>query len=343
MLYFLLGKMKNFVKDLQLRASRKQKTIILPESTDIRILKAAVKITEKSIAKIILIGDQAKIKQQALDNNLDLGNIIIISPKTSPFLNILINTFTKKRQHKGLTLNTAQEIITNNHIFFAAMLVNMGEADGMVAGAINPTRETIRAAAQCIGIKKDTTILSSFFIMILPEKKYGKDGLIFYADCGVNPNPDDQQLAEIAISTHHSYKRLMNISDPKIAFLSYSTKGSAKGESIEKVQSAIDITKNKDPEIIADGEMQFDAAIIPDIGKRKAPGSKIAGKADILIFPDLNAGNIAYKITERLGKAVALGPIIQGTKKPINDLSRGCSIDDIVNITAITALQCEDH
>jgi phosphate acetyltransferase len=226
-------------------------------------------------------------------------------------------------------------------LFFGAMLVDAGEADGMVAGATCPTKNTIRAAVQCIGTAPGSTIISSFFLMILPEKKFGRDGVVFYADCGVNPNPDASQLAEIAMATDLSFRSLVGGNPPKTALLSFSTKGSAVDPSVDKVTNALKIIRERRPEMLVDGELQFDAALIPAIGVSKAPGSPVAGKAEIFVFPDLNSGNIGYKITERLGKAVALGPILQGIRKPVNDLSRGCSVDDIVDIAAITCLQSD--
>ncbi len=218
-------------------------------------------------------------------------------------------------------------------------MVRSGEADGMVTGADAPTAHTIKATVHCVGMAPGVSLISSFFAMITPKKEFGVDGLLFYADCGVNPNPTSDQLSDIAISTADSFRKLVG-RDPKVAMLSFSTKGSAAHPDVDKVVKATEIVKAKRPELMVDGEFQADAALIPAIGRKKAPEQQVAGKANILIFPDLDAGNICYKITERIGGATALGPILQGAAKPINDLSRGCSADDIVNITAITAIQC---
>ncbi|MFA5927694.1 MAG: phosphate acetyltransferase [Candidatus Margulisiibacteriota bacterium] len=333
--------MEDFISDLQQRAASKQKRIVLPESTDERIMRAAEIISKKKIAKVTMVGEQVTLQQQAKKINVSLANIDIISQQDAVLTRPFAITLNNQRQHKGMTLNMAEQIMLTDPLFFGAMYVAAGKADGMVAGAINPTKNTIKAALHCIGMKKNASIISSFFIMLLPTTEYGQNGVLFYADCGVNPNPDAEQLADIAIATVDSNKMLMQRKDQKVALLSFSTKGSAEDDSVLKVREALKIIKQKEPDIVADGELQFDAALVPDVAKKKAPGSPVAGQANIFIFPDLNAGNIGYKITERLGGAEALGPILQGTLKPVNDLSRGCSVEDIVNVAAITVLQCE--
>ncbi|MFC1478121.1 phosphate acetyltransferase [Candidatus Margulisiibacteriota bacterium] len=333
--------MDEFIKNIRQKAAGKQKTIVLPESSDIRILQAAAQIVRKKIANIILVGNPLKIEKQAKTLKISLKKTTIIDPKTYPDFNKLAGALAKKREKKGMTLKQAEEILACDPLFFGAMLVASGYADGMVAGADNPTSATIRASLQCVGTTPGMSILSSFFVMLLKNKKLGRKGVLFFADCAVNPMPDHNQLAEIARSTAYSYKSLLQVRNPRVAMLSFSTKGSAKHDSVTKITDAVKAIQKKEPELMVDGEMQFDAAIIPDIGKSKAKGSKVAGCADVLIFPDLNAGNIGYKITERIGNARAIGPIFQGLKKPVNDLSRGCSIDDIVNVTAITVLQCK--
>ncbi|MFH1428738.1 MAG: phosphate acetyltransferase [Candidatus Margulisiibacteriota bacterium] len=333
--------MDEFIKNFRKKAAGKQKTIVLPESSDTRVLQAAAQIIKQKIAGVILVGDPAQIDKAAKSLKINLKKAIIIDPKTYPDFKKMANDLYTRRQKKGMTLEQAEAVLSADPLFFGAMLVASGYADGMVAGADNPTSSTIKASIHCVGTAPGTSILSSFFIMLLKNKEFGRNGVLFFADCAVNPMPDSQQLSEIAISTADSYKSLMPVRSPRVALLSFSTKGSAKHESVEKVAEALKIIQKKEPKLIVDGEMQFDAAVVPAIGKTKAKGSKVAGYADVLIFPDLNAGNIGYKITERIGNALAVGPIFQGLKKPINDLSRGCSVDDIVNVTAITVLQCK--
>ncbi|KAF0132802.1 MAG: phosphate acetyltransferase [Candidatus Saganbacteria bacterium] len=310
----------DFISDLWNKAKKQTKTIVFPEGHDQRIIEAAKIIEQSKLAKIIIIG-----KDRLL-------------PQNHPRLEEYIGKFFKKREAKGMTIEKARDTITNDYPFFAAMMVESGEADGMVSGADHPTAHTIKAALNCIGLAQDQTIISSFFAMLTDKIEFGEDGLLFYADCGVNPNPNAEELAEIAITTANSFVKLTGC-QPRIAMLSFSTKGSAAHPDVDKVKKAYEITKAKKPDLMVDGELQADAALIPSIGRKKSPGSEVAGQANILIFPDLDAGNIAYKITERIAGAAALGPIFQGCAKPVNDLSRGCSVEDIVNVAAITVLQ----
>ena len=328
----------DFIQDIWSKARKLNKIIVLPETSDARILKATEIILKSHLAKIILIGNADKINELAGNNGINIEGTVIEDPQTSGKLARFSDEYYKIRQSKGMTPVEARKTMEDND-FYGAMMVRGGDADGMVTGAKSPTAHTIKAAVHCVGIAPGMTLISSYFVMIVPKKEFGIDGLLFYADCGVNPNPTSEQLADIAIATADSFRKLVGW-DPKVAMLSFSTKGSASHPDADKVIKATEIVKSKRPELLVDGELQADAALIPSIGKMKAPDSKVAGKANILIFPDLDAGNICYKITERIGGATALGPLLQGAAKPINDLSRGCSADDIVNITAITAVQC---
>jgi phosphate acetyltransferase len=318
------------LEDIKLNASKKKKTILLPESHDERVLKAAEILLKENVVSVITLGDENKINDDAKRLNLNLTGLRVIDPAKSDKLSDFTNIYFNLRRKKGITIEEAREIMQRD-IFFGAMMLREGMADGSVAGSTASTGDVMKAGFHCIGMTEGISIVSSFFLMAYPEKTYS------FADCAVVPDPDPQQLADIAISTAENHKKLTG-DEPYVAMLSFSTKGSAKHESIDKVLSAMEIVKQKRPDLNVDGELQFDAAIIDSIGKRKAPGSNVAGRANVLVFPDLNAGNIGYKIAERLGGAAAIGPIVQGLKKPFFDLSRGCSGDDIVNTAAIAAL-----
>jgi len=318
--------MDKIIKD----ASKKKRTIILPESHDERALRAAEKIVKSNIASVITIGNEDKIIEDSKKLNLNLYGIKIIDPEKSELFEKFAEIYFGLRKKKGMTKEEAVQTVKHD-LFFAALMIREGLADGSVAGSTASTADVMKAGIQCIGMPEGISIVSSFFLMIFPEKTYS------FADCAVVPNPDYQQLADIAISTANNHKKLTG-EEPYVAMLSFSTKGSAKHELVDKVIQATELVKEKAPGLKVDGELQFDAAIINSIGKRKAPGSDVAGNANVLIFPDLNAGNIGYKIAQRLGKAEAIGPVIQGLKKPYFDLSRGCSVDDIVNTSAIAVL-----
>ncbi|MFA3783009.1 phosphate acetyltransferase [Melioribacteraceae bacterium 4301-Me] len=322
-----------FLQQIREKASIRKKTIVLPESHDERVLKAAEILTKEKIASIITLGNEHKIRTDAQRIGVDLQNIRIIDPEKSDRLSDFANFFYNKRKHKGVTIDQARETVKRD-LFFGAMMVSEGMADGSVSGSIATTADVTRAALFCVGLKEGISILSSFFIMVLPEKTYT------FADCAVNPNPNAEQLADIAISTADNHKKLIG-EEPYIAMLSFSTKGSAEHEMVDKVRQATQLVKSKRPDLNVDGELQFDAAVVASVAKKKAPESVVAGKANVLIFPDLNSGNIGYKIAQRLGKAEAIGPINQGLKKPFFDLSRGCNVDDIVNTAAIACLMAE--
>lgn len=328
----------DFINDVIKKAKSNIKTIVLPETEDERILKAAEVIKQKNIAEIILIGDEKKLYIKGKHLGINLEGIRCINPVDSDFLEEFISTYTKKREKKGMTEEEARKVLTTNPLFFGAMLVDKGIAHGMVAGAVNSTGNTLRSIFHCVGTKEGANTVSSFFVMVLPKKEFGEDGIMFFADCAVIPNPTDIQLAEIGEAAADNFRTFIN-KEPKVAFLSFSTKGSADTDETKKVVSAYELLRKKRKDIFCEGELQLDAAIVPSVSKKKAPDSIIKGEANVLIFPDLNSGNIGYKLVQRLAEAEAIGPILQGSKKPINDLSRGCSIDDIVNVTAITSLQ----
>ncbi len=320
-------KLLNEIKE---KASKLRKTIVLPESHDERVLKAAEKLTKEKTVSVITLGDEDRIRKDAKRLDVDLTGVRIINPTTSDKLSDFTNIFFNLRKHKGVTIEQARSTIQQD-LFFAAMMVKENMADGSVAGSASATADVMRAGIQCIGMPEGISIVSSFFLMLFPDKNYS------FADCAVVPDPDEKQLADIAISTADNHRKLTG-EEPFVAMLSFSTKGSAKHEAVDKVLKATEIIRSKRPDLNVDGELQFDAAVIESIGKKKAPGSNVAGKANVLIFPDLNSGNICYKIAQRWGKAEAVGPMVQGLKKPFFDLSRGCSVDDIVNTTAIATL-----
>lgn len=322
------------------KAKNNKKNIVLVETDDIRTIEAASIVKEKDFANIILIGKENKISTLADNNNLDIKGIKIIDPETSELTDILINNFYEIRKNKGMTLEEAENIIKNDYLYFGSMLVYMDYADGLVAGATHSSSDVLRAALKTVKTAENSKIVSSFFLMELENKNLGNNGLFIYSDCGMIQNPTSEELVNIAYSSNETFKNLIG-DTPRIAFLSHSTNGSSKCNDVDKVKNAVTNFKELYPNIIADGELQLDAAIIPSITKSKFPTSKIQGDANILIFPDLDAGNIAYKITERMANAKAYGPITQGIKKPINDLSRGCNANDIVGVIAITCNQAK--
>jgi phosphate acetyltransferase len=321
------------------KAKSNKKTIVLPEGEEDRTIKAVSVVLADDTANIIMIGNSDIIKNKAATFNVNIDKAVIINPNTSDKKEFYAQNLYELRKHKGITIEDARKLVEDN-IYFAVMIVKMGEADGIVSGAIHTTADLLRPALQIIKTAPNTKIVSSFFIMMVPNCEYGDNGLFLFADCGLNTNPNADELADIAIQTSETATNLCQM-DPKIAMLSFSTKGSASDAMVDKVRTAYEIAKTKRPDLAIDGELQLDAAIIPDVALRKAPDSKVAGHANILIFPDLDAGNIGYKLAERFGKAIAIGPLCQGFAKPVNDLSRGCSSDDIVKSILVTSVQAQ--
>lgn len=320
------------------KAKKNPKVVVLPEGEEPRMIKATETIINEGFASLILLGKEENIKSKAQELGIKLPNEIkIINPKDSDKLKEYAESYYQLRKNKGLNLDEAYQLL-ENPLYFGALMVYQDDADGLVAGSINSTGDVFRPALQTIKTAPGINIVSSSFIMVLPDCPYGESGVVVFADCAINPEPNAKQLADIAIASAATGKALVGF-EPRVAMLSFSTKGSAKHPLVDKVIEATKIVQEKKPELLIDGELQADAALIPSIGERKAPNSKIAGKANVLIFPDLHSANIAYKLVERLAKAEAIGPISQGMRKPVNDLSRGCSDEDIVNVVAITVLQ----
>ncbi|MBC7329420.1 phosphate acetyltransferase [bacterium] len=320
----------------ELAKSRKQK-IVLPEGHDARVIKAAREATDEGIAEVVILGDEDDILRLARENSVDLEGIEIINPKKSPKLEEYAKTLYELRKHKGVSMEKAYEM-ASSYLYYGVLMVYSGDADGEVSGATHPTSDTFRPALQVIKCLPEVEIASAFFAMVVPDSPYGENGFFLFADSGLVIDPNPRELAQIAISTADTMRTVFGY-EPRVALLSFSTKGSASHPLVDKVVEATKIAKERRPDILLDGELQVDAAIIPWVAEKKAPGSPVGGRANVLIFPDLNAGNIAYKLVQRLAKAEAYGPIAQGLCKPINDLSRGCSVEDIVNVIIITSAQ----
>jgi phosphate acetyltransferase len=326
----------SFLESVMARAKANKRTIVLPESSDRRTLDAAHQLLKQGVAKIILIGNKDEIMSKA--EGLNIGEATFIDPRSYDKIDALIDQFTEIRKSKGMTRDEAAKILANDELYLGVMLVKAGIADGMVSGAIHSTADTLRPALQILKTRPGTKLVSAFFVIVVPDCEYGEEGVFVFADSGLVQNPNPEELAAIAVSAADSFK-LLTQKDPVVAMLSHSTKGSAKHPDVDKVLEATRIAKELAPELVLDGEYQLDAAIVPSVGESKAPGSKVAGRANVLVFPDLDAGNIGYKLAQRLAKAEAYGPVTQGIAKPVNDLSRGCSAEDIVGVVAITAVQ----
>ena len=329
--------MGKFIDGLKAKAKADLKTIVLPEGEDIRTIKAAAMVKAEGYAKTILLGNPDKINAMAKEDGADISGIEIIDPSCGN--EEVAEVFAELRKSKGVTLDEARETV-KDALYYGVMMVKTGKVDGMVAGAVSSSANVIRPSLQILKTAPNTKIVSSFFIMNVPDCEYGEKGTFIFSDSGLNQDPTSEELAEIAISSADSFKALVG-TEPRVAMLSYSTYGSAKHDLVTKMQDATRFAKEKAPELALDGELQLDAAIDATVGKQKAPESKVAGSANVLIFPDLNAGNIGYKLVQRLAKAEAYGPILQGIAAPVNDLSRGCTAEDIAGVIAITSVQAQ--
>ncbi|MCX7715163.1 MAG: phosphate acetyltransferase [Clostridia bacterium] len=331
--------MSAFTDQLKARAKQDIKTIVLAEGEEIRTLQAAQIVKQEGYATIILLGNEDKIRQKADAEGIDIAGITVINPETSAKYRAYAEKFYELRKNKGVTMDIALETLKNT-LYYGVMMVKEGDADGMVAGAVNSSANVLRPSLQILKTAPGTKLVSAFFIMVVPDCKYGENGTFLFSDCALNEDPDADAVSEIAISSAKSFETLVG-AKPRIAMTSYSSYGSAKSHLVEKMQLATKLAKEKRPDLLIDGELQVDAAIVPSVAKSKAPESPLEGTANVLVFPTIDTGNIAYKLVQRLAKAEAYGPILQGIAKPVNDLSRGCSAEDIAGVVAITCVQAQ--
>jgi phosphate acetyltransferase len=332
------GSRMSLLAEIKEKAAQKGKTIVLPEGTEERTLKAIKGIVDGKIANPILLGDEGEVKALADKIGADISGAQIVNPAKAAYFDDFVQAFYEMRKNKGVDLDKAKKTMLDP-LFFASMMVKMDKADGEVAGAENTTGNVLRPALQIIKTAPGISAVSGSFIMIVPNCEFGDNGIFVFADCAVTIVPTAEEMAQFAKASVETAVNVCGMKDPKVGMLSFSTKGSASHELVDKVASATAIAKEKFPELKVDGEFQFDAAIVPSVGASKAPGSPVAGDCNVLIFPDIQAGNIGYKLVQRLAKAEAIGPILQGIAKPVNDLSRGCSVEDVVNVVAMTALK----
>ena len=330
-----------FIDEIKAKAKANVQTIVLPETEDARTYEAAEKVLKEGTAKLILIGSEEEIAKNK--GSFDISGATIVDPATSDKTEAYIAKLVELREKKGMTEEKARELLLSSYTYYGVMMVKMGDADGMVSGACHSTADTLRPCLQILKTKPGTKLVSSFFVMVVPDCDMGENGTFVFSDCGLEQNPDSEKLAAIALSAAESFKLLVG-DEPRVALLSHSSKGSAKHADVDKVVEAVKIAQANAPEgVMVDGELQLDAAIVSSVGASKAPGSPVAGKANVLVFPDLDAGNIGYKLVQRLAKAEAYGPMTQGIAAPVNDLSRGCSAEDIEGVIAITAVQCQNQ
>ena len=330
----------SFIDSIKERAKSNKKRIVLPETMDKRVIEAAEKILKEDIAEIILVGKTEEIEK--ISYGYDISKAIIVDPFKENYTEELINYLVELRKNKGMTYEEAKKLLLEDYMYYACMLVKTGRADGVVSGACHSTSNTLRPALQIIKTKPGVMLVSAFFLMVVPNCEYGHNGTFIFADCGLEQNPDAEKLAAIAASSAESFELLVE-KEPFVAMLSHSTMGSASHADVDKVVEAVRIAKEKYSQYKIDGELQLDAAIVPSIASSKAPNCEVAGNANVLVFPDLDSGNIGYKLVQRLAKAEAYGPVCQGIAAPVNDLSRGCSSDDIVGVVAITAVQAQNN